>query len=1787
MHSHLKLLGGDPSRMPNFGGVVSSAHFFWFWVFLFTRRSPLKPCAQAIFGRLPVLLLGMLAPLGQSVAEVFVVRDLPDTYFAGDTVEVRLMVNPPAGTTTWQVTEHFPANWDLVSATDAHSISDLTGELVFGPFSGAEPRVLSYVVRSVFELTGEVNFTGTARANAVDSAIGGDVGVSGTKEWEFVGPQVLSQLTVGGAAYGVGRWVATSWGWSTTSTNGVKWTYPRGYRHHETSRSRMAFLGGRFLWWGSSSSAGPRMAASEDGLTWRDGRAELGQPFQPFQSAGDVTAVAFGNGVYVAVGSHWRGAEQPQGAIWRSTDGYHWTRVYRLLPSGWRQLNAVAFGGDRFIGVGDNGTIVSSTDGLAWTETQNPLAVPSGSPNSLVNEVLSSVGFGPQGWFVFKGTHGEGLHSPDGIAWFRFTATSYPAGNYYHSFHADGRYWFTGESGTFTTVEGTLWTPVLGDGGKNLVSVRRAPDGVSPRYLGGWGNGSIYTSEDAVQWTRVVGGEGGEGGGYWPNHQVAVPTETEWLVSGLPTNPAVHSWNPPLENPGTRHLWAPVVRVPAAWIATHDLKWRQGGTPALGDQLRVGKRTLAAGVIGGFGSVPLGAGFLHPITGNLPGTPLPSLSRGVNSPAYKGAAAFWGWARSSLAATPTGFELFSEASEFCPNTCFPTVRWGHFTSSDGTNWTRRELGLNHATNFPGIRALAWGAGRYVAVGTGSGPGIPGSANRIFTSTDGENYVPVPVTGLEPPLTEALTGVVFGRGMFAAVGGGARILRSTDGLFWERVWSGPPGTSFNRVRFDNNEFIAVGDQGLLVFSRDGFNWRQRPTGVLNNLHDVAFRAGEYLAVGENAMVLRAEARTSIPYLVTPASSDRRAYGVGGTVELSVSADGSAPLSYQWYRLDAAGNRQVVAGATAATHSFRATATDDQARFQVVIENEFGDATSDPVMLRVVEGLVPVSYAMLNGDSSQDQRDDFYDGEGDISLDNAPLSGGTGDLFDGVTALWPNVEGGVQVDHPRWVAWQKVVTPEITFDFGRIVTLSEVRLHTVNLGNPGGAPGAVAVAFSEDGTSFGPEQRRVTDFNAFTAGTHRYLAVPVSGKGRHVRVRLERRPGANLLAVSEFRFEAMRPPEIVAQPGSVIVQAGQTVQLTVGVEGSASFVHRWLKEGQPLTVPDLPVLDLGAVTLESAGAYRVEVSNLAGTAISEPALVTVLVPPAFTAVPQAESIRAGQSASFVATVTGVPTPTLRWQWSSDGSAWTDLTDAGGVSGAATASLTLANVPESWSGRRYRLSAANPADTAFSPAATLTVLPPLLAPTITVPPVNLTVAVGQDAFFSVTVTGSVPLTYQWFFTPVGGGAEVSRDGAISPTLVLAAATPAQAGSYRVRVANEANPAGVFSRSANLIVTAENGGFVNRRVPGAFVPERTFEVILEAKPAASVAFYAVSDRPPTGWTVSGVNEGGGFDPLTGEVKFGLFADNAPRTLRYTVLPPATANGRFEFSGIASADGVESSIGGTGSIENSVSHPADVNSDLRLAINEATGYGAAWKRGESWTLPPNPVPVNYVTRAGFLWRNGELYHLDPTVGGAPLWWVPKAVVTPNGSLGVRKLHTPTTATRTFAGNAAKLAVTPAEEVSVYAVEERLFAGFIATDISQGGVFLPAVGLVRWGPFFDHEAREFAYAVSAPANFEGEIAVLGLVSEDGNSFPVTGDSVLRFGTTEPPPPVTPGFSDDSFKLDVAGPLNARVIIEVADALGGTWDLATEFELNKPEQSWSVPVEIQESGRFFRVRVVVP
>ncbi len=161
---------------------------------------------------------------------------------------------------------------------------------------------------------------------------------------------------------------------------------------------------------------------------------------------------------------------------------------------------------------------------------------------------------------------------------------------------------------------------------------------------------------------------------------------------------------------------------------------------------------------------------------------------------------------------------------------------------------------------------------------------------------------------------------------------------------------------------------------------------------------------------------------------------------------------------------------------------------------------------------------------------------------------------------------------------------------------------------------------------------------------------------------------------------------------------------------------------------------------------------------------------------------------------------------------------------------------------------------------------------------------------------------------------------------------------------------------------------------------------VCIAATPPNGTHTWAVEETIPNGLTVSGIIDGGVFSAANRKINWGLFFGSASHTLCYEV---SGVNGQYDVSGVISLDGVSNTISGSSRITlpcGNMTHPADGNSDWVLGINEATAYGAAWRRGDVWPIPPDPININYVTRAGYLWKNGGDYHRSD--GFPPDCWI-------------------------------------------------------------------------------------------------------------------------------------------------------------------------------------------------------
>lgn len=296
------------------------------------------------------------------------------------------------------------------------------------------------------------------------------------------------------------------------------------------------------------------------------------------------------------------------------------------------------------------------------------------------------------------------------------------------------------------------------------------------------------------------------------------------------------------------------------------------------------------------------------------------------------------------------------------------------TSTDGVTWATRASGTTERLN-----AVAFGNERWLAVGEN------GSA---VTSADAVTWTPVARSdrGWTNALSGWLRGLCFAYGQFVATGQRGHVVTTADMIFYtdasvetavdlEAVtyaqhrfvavgdglvltsrdagpfrdassWRGRPGPRAMRaLTFFNNTFVAATTDGAIFTSADAVNWTARNAALNRPLTAVAANDAVVVAVGFGGTILRSDAAAAAPTIVAPPDDVTEA--VGNNVLLSVTATGSAPLSYQW---SFAGTP--IAGATSDTLPLRAVTTANAGAYHVTVTNALGSATSRNATLGVI-------------------------------------------------------------------------------------------------------------------------------------------------------------------------------------------------------------------------------------------------------------------------------------------------------------------------------------------------------------------------------------------------------------------------------------------------------------------------------------------------------------------------------------------------------------------------------------------------------------------------------------------------------------------------------------------------------------------------------------------------------------------------------------------------------------------------------------------------------------------
>ena len=483
-------------------------------------------------------------------------------------------------------------------------------------------------------------------------------------------------------------------------------------------------------------------------------------------------------------------------------------------------LNGVAYGNGRFVAVGDNGSIVTSSNGLDWVLN------PSGVSNQLNTIIFAA------GRFVAGGSSGLILWSDDGLSW---STGSFPQPS---------------DVDTIGFGVGTNFP----DGLFVSVSSTNAFPG-SPR------NATVITSSNGINWAITPAFVAGSIFG--PYRSIASGNDrlvaSGTATPGTPSPVAIVStsggfWSPALGGPSGPVAFGNGFFVLAAsfHVASNSASLL-ALTSTTGSSWVQPSQTFSGQVFASQAACIGGGRFVVVGDTGLTGTS----TDGTN------------W---TVQRVPTDAQLRSVA--YGEGTYVAVGSAGFIISStDAESWTQRNEGTSR-----NLLAIAPADDGFVAVGsqgvvTWSSNGVAWetfaapTANSLLDAikADGK-YVAAGVNGTivsgDTPgnllprasgTTNALQRIAYGNGLFIIVGDAGTILSSQNGVDWNVEDAGVAGNLYDVV-FGNGLFVAVGIEANVLTSSDGIFWDLRPTAATRALRDIAYGGGRFVATAWEPLFL---------------------------------------------------------------------------------------------------------------------------------------------------------------------------------------------------------------------------------------------------------------------------------------------------------------------------------------------------------------------------------------------------------------------------------------------------------------------------------------------------------------------------------------------------------------------------------------------------------------------------------------------------------------------------------------------------------------------------------------------------------------------------------------------------------------------------------------------------------------------------------------------------------------------------------------------------------------------
>ncbi|MEY5048714.1 MAG: hypothetical protein RLZZ175_2073 [Bacteroidota bacterium] len=498
----------------------------------------------------------------------------------------------------------------------------------------------------------------------------------------------------------------------------------------------------------------------------------------PISSTAPLRALAYGNGKYITGGNY----SLSPGLLYSSSDAKNWTKLTDASIPSTAVFQSAVYANGIFVFTGDNGLILTSTDGVSWT-----------TRTSGISTSITSVNY-ISGAFYATASPNVLLKSTDGITWSQITAgsSSYIFMNITYGnnvFAIGARDNVSNNSYVFYSSTGASnsWSmSTVASSGQSLNSIKFLKD----KFYVFTSSGETYTSSNASSWTDISG------------YTVNLPNNSTTTIRGTAPSALNQMFNGIYDGTkvslfgSTSYLggYGAVLTSTDGTTWTHQVKTNsvvvQNAEYLNGYSFVLGNEGLAYSTDGINFNYPTGSYNGLVKNGN---TFIAVGNTGSSEGIIYNSSDWSNWSnKTNYGVNALNAVIYNGSQYYAVGNSGNTS-----SSSDGITWTNSTVGTSDA-----LKSIAYGNSKYVAVG---------NQGVIMYSSNGTTWTQANKDGAAG---SNFYSVRYLNGKFIAVGGATsntgvtRLAYSSDGINWTTNPTTLVG-HFHDIAYDGTRYILIG------------------------------------------------------------------------------------------------------------------------------------------------------------------------------------------------------------------------------------------------------------------------------------------------------------------------------------------------------------------------------------------------------------------------------------------------------------------------------------------------------------------------------------------------------------------------------------------------------------------------------------------------------------------------------------------------------------------------------------------------------------------------------------------------------------------------------------------------------------------------------------------------------------------------------------------------------------------------------------------------------------------